>query len=179
MLPLHRLAQSQSPPISKSEKFVWWLKSRPATRILSALLVLLVIVFWISPPFPHYQSSPLSDILKRPPASADHPQDTTDTAPTPKIPPSVWHERADAVKDSFIHGYHGYEAAAFGQDELLPVTNKSITNFNGWGVTIVDSMSTMLLMGLKDEFKRATAHVAKIPIKNHVRSIIFSQGTVL
>lgn len=28
-------------------------------------------------------------------------------------------------------------------------------SFNGWGVTVVDSLDTMLLMGLKDEYSRA------------------------
>ncbi|KAF9516571.1 glycoside hydrolase family 47 protein [Hydnum rufescens UP504] len=164
MLPLHRLAQSQSAPTSKYEKFASWLRSRLATRILSVALIVLFLLFWLFPPFPRYDSVPLSEIFKRPSAGAHYAQDSTE-APPSRVPAAVWHSRAQSVKESFIHAYHGYEAAAFGWDELLPVTNKSTTNFNGWGVTIVDSLSTMLLMDLKDEYTRALAHVSKIAIK--------------
>ena len=34
-------------------------------------------------------------------------------------------------------------------------------SFNGWGVTMVDSLSTMLLMGLDDEFARALPIIEK------------------
>ncbi|KAJ3516943.1 hypothetical protein NLJ89_g816 [Agrocybe chaxingu] len=45
--------------------------------------------------------------------------------------------RAEAVKAAFLHAYHGYE------------------DLNGWGLTAFDSLDTMLLMGLKEEFARA------------------------
>ena len=37
-----------------------------------------------------------------------------------------------------------------------------IDSFNGWGVTIIDSLDTMLIMGLSDEFRRGVAFAAKI-----------------
>ncbi|KAH7930222.1 glycoside hydrolase family 47 protein [Leucogyrophana mollusca] len=67
----------------------------------------------------------------------------------------VWSDRALQVKNAFLHAYHGYERYAFPHDELKPLTNESINNFNGWGVTAVDSLDTMLLMGLQEEYKRA------------------------
>jgi len=67
----------------------------------------------------------------------------------------VWTQRAHAVKDAFLHAYRGYEKHAFPHDELKPVSNGSIDNFNGWGVTIIDSLDTMVLMGLTDEIQRA------------------------
>ena len=36
-----------------------------------------------------------------------------------------WVARANAVKRAFVHAYHGYEAHAFPEDELLPLTNSS------------------------------------------------------
>ena len=36
-----------------------------------------------------------------------------------------WAARANAVKQAFVHAYHGYEAYAFPGDELLPLTNSS------------------------------------------------------
>ena len=50
-------------------------------------------------------------------------------------------------------------------------------SFNGWGLTIVDSLDTMWLMGLYDEFDAALAIVANMtfsmepvrkPILSHV-----------
>ncbi|KAH0835805.1 glycoside hydrolase [Lanmaoa asiatica] len=79
----------------------------------------------------------------------------------PPETPQIWAERAAQVKEAFRHAYRGYEQHAFPHDELLPVSNKSIDNFNGWGVTPIDSLDTMLLMGLEDEYTRA------LPIIGH------------
>ncbi|KIJ59230.1 glycoside hydrolase family 47 protein [Hydnomerulius pinastri MD-312] len=73
----------------------------------------------------------------------------------PPETPEIWAHRAAQVKNAFLHAYHGYERLAFPHDELRPISNGSINNFNGWGVTAVDSLDTMLLMGLEDEYKRA------------------------
>ncbi|PFH51966.1 glycoside hydrolase family 47 protein [Amanita thiersii Skay4041] len=70
-------------------------------------------------------------------------------------PPHVWANRATQVKQAFLHAYHGYEAYAAPFDELRPLSNSKINNFNGWGVTAFDSLDTMLLMGLQDEYSRA------------------------
>ncbi|KZV66310.1 glycoside hydrolase family 47 protein [Peniophora sp. CONT] len=44
-------------------------------------------------------------------------------------------------------------------DELLPVSRGHIDNFNGWGVTLHDSLDTMLLMNLTDIYRRAYEQV--------------------
>ncbi|KAG8710864.1 hypothetical protein FRC11_004037, partial [Ceratobasidium sp. 423] len=64
-------------------------------------------------------------------------------------------ERAEAVRKAFRHAYNGYILAASNYDELLPTSNGSINNFNGWGVSVIDSISTMQLMGLKPEYDGA------------------------
>ncbi|KAJ8508001.1 hypothetical protein ONZ45_g9682 [Pleurotus djamor] len=69
----------------------------------------------------------------------------------------VWDARALKVREAFQHAYHGYEKYALPHDELKPVSNERIDNFNGWGVTLYDSLDTMLLMNLTDEFERAVA----------------------
>ncbi|KAF8330916.1 glycoside hydrolase [Cantharellus anzutake] len=73
-------------------------------------------------------------------------------------------------KDAFLFAWHGYGNAAFGYDELLPTSNGSIQNFNGWGVMLHDFLKTMLLMRLKnsEEYKHAMEHVAKQTFKDHV-----------
>ncbi|KAG9037107.1 hypothetical protein FS837_001501, partial [Tulasnella sp. UAMH 9824] len=74
----------------------------------------------------------------------------------------TWPGRAERVKQAFLSSYHAYEESAFGQDELSPVSKKGSNNFNGWGVSIIDSMDTILLMELKPEYKRALEHVTKL-----------------
>lgn len=95
------------------------------------------------------------------------------------VPPDVWEERAEQVRRAFIHAYHGYERYAAPSDELKPKSNgkvdkcvlreltvcilylTSIYSFNGWGVTVFDSLDTMLLMDLQDEFQRALPMVQR------------------
>ncbi|KAF7977590.1 hypothetical protein HWV62_3186 [Athelia sp. TMB] len=72
-----------------------------------------------------------------------------------------WHNRAEQVKAAFVHTWRGYEEQAWGYDEIKPVTGVPVTNFNGWGVSIVDAMDTIFIMNLHDEFKRALSFVEK------------------
>ena len=44
---------------------------------------------------------------------------------------------------------------------MPPSLTSCVPSFNGWGVTPVDSLDTMLLMGLEDEFTRA------LPVISH------------
>ncbi|EIE24199.1 glycoside hydrolase [Coccomyxa subellipsoidea C-169] len=53
------------------------------------------------------------------------------------------------------HSWAGYAQHAWGFDELMPLTQNGKNSFGGLGATIVDSLDTLWLMGLKDEFKAA------------------------
>ena len=64
-------------------------------------------------------------------------------------------ERQQAVVDMFKHAWKAYKQYAWGKDELRPMTKRSSTWFN-LGLTIVDSLDTIYLMNLKDEFNEAT-----------------------
>lgn len=68
--------------------------------------------------------------------------------------------RAEEVKMAFRRGYGQYLRHSYPRDELRPLSNESIDNFNGWGVTVVDSIDTMFLMGLTEEYEHARSHVA-------------------
>jgi mannosyl-oligosaccharide alpha-1,2-mannosidase len=70
--------------------------------------------------------------------------------------------RASAVKDAFLHAYGGYKKHAWAKDELAPVTGSFKTPFCGWAATLVDSLDTMLIMNLQDEFQEALEEVGKI-----------------
>jgi mannosyl-oligosaccharide alpha-1,2-mannosidase len=63
-------------------------------------------------------------------------------------------ERREAVKEAFLHGWKGYKTYAFGHDELKPISNQIHNPFGGFGATMIDSLSTMLVMELFDEFEQ-------------------------
>lgn len=56
--------------------------------------------------------------------------------------------RQKAVVDEFLHAWNGYRKYAWAHDELKPVT-KGWIDWMGVGLTIIDSLDTMYIMGLK------------------------------
>lgn len=68
-------------------------------------------------------------------------------------------ERREAVVDAFRHAWKGYKAYAWGHDHLRPMSRTGHTWF-GLGLTIVDGMDTMYLMGLHEELAAARDWVA-------------------
>ena len=69
--------------------------------------------------------------------------------------------RAEAVKEAMKHVWSNYEKLAWGMDELKPVSGRGDNNWAGLGMTIVDSLDTLWIMGLMDEFNRAKEWVAQ------------------
>ena len=63
-------------------------------------------------------------------------------------------DRQKAVVDAFKHAWMAYKMFAWGKDELKPVSKSNDEWFN-LGLTLVDSLDTMWLMGLEDEFNEA------------------------
>ncbi|KAI8627724.1 glycoside hydrolase family 47 protein [Xylariaceae sp. FL1651] len=63
--------------------------------------------------------------------------------------------RLAAVKDSFVHSWEGYKKHAWGHDEIKPVSGEFQDPFGGWAATLVDSLDTLWLVGMKDEFEHA------------------------
>ncbi|KAF8934579.1 mannosyl-oligosaccharide alpha-1,2-mannosidase [Dissophora ornata] len=74
--------------------------------------------------------------------------------------PELWDERKDRVKAAFKDAWGAYRRDAWGKDEYHPISKQG-TNMirNGQGFTIVDSLDTILLMGLTEEFEEAKAWV--------------------
>ena len=70
--------------------------------------------------------------------------------------------RRDWVRRAFLHAWTGYKAKAWGHDEVKPLTGKYSNSFNAWGATIVDSLSTLLIMNLTEEYRLARTHVRQI-----------------
>lgn len=74
----------------------------------------------------------------------------------------VREQRRDAVRDAFLHSWKGYKERAWGRDEVGPVDGNANNNYGGWGATLVDSLDTLWIMGLKTEFEEAVAAVGRI-----------------
>ena len=68
-------------------------------------------------------------------------------------------EQQTAIVEAFRHAWKAYKKYAWGADALRPLS-KSGEKWLGLGVTIVDSLDTMWLMGLQAEFDEAKAWVA-------------------
>ncbi|EOD10148.1 hypothetical protein EMIHUDRAFT_64898 [Emiliania huxleyi CCMP1516] len=67
-------------------------------------------------------------------------------------------ERQNATRSAFLHAWRSYATYAWGQDEVNPVSRLAVSSF-GMGLTLVDSLDTMHLMGLSEEFAAAVAWV--------------------
>ncbi|KAG6896909.1 hypothetical protein C0992_005311 [Termitomyces sp. T32_za158] len=74
--------------------------------------------------------------------------------PDLQLPPDAAVHQA-AVTKIFTDSFSAYEKFAFGHDDLSPLTQSFSDGRNGWGASIVDAMSTMVIMGLDDLFQEA------------------------
>ncbi|KAI6093079.1 glycoside hydrolase family 47 protein [Hypoxylon rubiginosum] len=63
--------------------------------------------------------------------------------------------RLAAVEDSFKHSWNGYKKYAWGHDEIKPVTGTYKDPFGGWAATLVDSLDSLWLIGMKEDFELA------------------------
>lgn len=68
-------------------------------------------------------------------------------------------KRQDAVVDAFKFAWEAYKKYAWGHDEFHPIT-RTHSEWFGVGLTIVDSLDTLVIMGLKPEFDDAREWVA-------------------
>jgi mannosyl-oligosaccharide alpha-1,2-mannosidase len=70
-----------------------------------------------------------------------------------------WQPMSEEVRDAFLHAWRGYRKYAWGKDELQPLSKSGRDSFGGIGMTILDSLTTLWLMGLRTEFDEATKFV--------------------
>ena len=57
--------------------------------------------------------------------------------------------RSSAVKAAMQHCWKNYKLRAFGADEIKPVSGMRNENWGGMGMTLLDSLDTLWLMGMK------------------------------
>ncbi|KAJ8905453.1 hypothetical protein NDN08_001960 [Rhodosorus marinus] len=68
--------------------------------------------------------------------------------------------RRGAVVNATIHAWDSYKRYAWGLDELKPVSRSGVNTFSGMGITILDSLDTLYMMGLESRFEEAREWVA-------------------
>lgn len=79
--------------------------------------------------------------------------------------------RAAAVKQEYQNVWGEYAKFAFGEDDLLPLTQSGEDDIFGWGATIVDGIDTAVVMGLTDIVKQQLAWIASVDF-NRSESIV-------
>ncbi|WP_194818389.1 glycoside hydrolase family 47 protein [Nocardia sp. XZ_19_385] len=65
---------------------------------------------------------------------------------------------AQELRDEFVHGWAGYKAAAWGYDEVRPISaghNDFFASGHTFGLSIVEALDTLWLMELDDEVRVA------------------------
>ena len=83
------------------------------------------------------------------------------------------------IKKTFEFSWAGYKKNAWMHDELSPVSGQFRDPFCGWAATLVDSLDTLWIMGLKSEFEEATKAVAEIDFTTSIRNDIPLFETVI
>jgi len=86
-------------------------------------------------------------------------------------------EKQQAVREAFLFAWNGYKDKAWGRDELHPLDGSS-SNWIGMGLTIVDSLDTMWIMGLHEEFAKAKEWIASALNFNIHREISLFETTI-
>ncbi|KAL5440232.1 hypothetical protein PMIN07_005099 [Paraphaeosphaeria minitans] len=101
---------------------------------------------------------------------------------TPKLPPPapkrprIQHEfrpespgvaaeqerRRQEVLRVFKKAWTSYKSKAWMKDALKPLSGSFVDQFSGWAATLVDSLDTLWMMGLRDDFYNAVEAVATI-----------------
>ncbi|KAF2996672.1 hypothetical protein E8E13_004192 [Curvularia kusanoi] len=84
-----------------------------------------------------------------------------------------------AVRNEFIRTWKSYRAYAWAEDELKPITGAGLESFGGWGATLVDSLDTLWIMGLKEEFYEGVQAVAAIDFgKSNMKTVSVFETTI-
>ncbi|KAI9666198.1 MAG: hypothetical protein M1821_004133 [Bathelium mastoideum] len=116
------------------------------------------------------------------------PVSTTSQLPTgtPKAVPSIQfafkaekesvkgdrEKKRQIIEKSFLKSWNSYKQYAWMHDELSPVSGSFRDPFAGWGATLVDTLDTLWMMGLKEEFEDGVKAVEKIDFTTSPRQDI-------
>ncbi|KAH7121031.1 mannosyl-oligosaccharide alpha-1,2-mannosidase-like protein [Dendryphion nanum] len=71
-------------------------------------------------------------------------------------------EKAAKVRDAMKYTFWKYRQNAWGFDDIKPVSGGNESSRNGWGAFIVDSSTTLAVMGLWEELALSVQHIVSI-----------------
>jgi mannosyl-oligosaccharide alpha-1,2-mannosidase len=86
-------------------------------------------------------------------------------------------EKQKAIVEAFRYAWKAYKKDAWGMDELKPLSHTGSTWFD-LGLTLIDSLDTMWLMGLTDEFNEARDWVANTMVIAKDRDVNVFETTI-
>lgn len=90
------------------------------------------------------------------------------TAEMQALSDKLGHERKAKIKDGMKFAWSNYKQYAWGRDELKPVSGTGSDPWGNMGMTLLDSLDTLYLMGMREEFEEAREWVE--------RSLTFSRA---
>ena len=83
-------------------------------------------------------------------------------------------ERMARVREAMRDAFEKYETYAMGFDELQPQTKRGKNAFGGLGATVIDSLDTLWIMGLSDQYAKARNWVAqKLHFEKNYEASVF------
>ena len=167
LLPFHRLSFSNNDLFSSFTNRPSFLQNKLIFRWI-ALACVTIAFIWVA----NSALAPRLELPLNPPLQ-----------PT-KEEQAVWELRKNEVRNAFKHAWSGYKTIAYPDDELCPISGRTSNKlspsfffsfflsidfyfiykkrFNGWGVTLFDSLSTMWIMDLREEFEEAVDSIRDI-----------------
>ncbi|KAF2651923.1 glycoside hydrolase family 47 protein [Lophiostoma macrostomum CBS 122681] len=109
---------------------------------------------------------------KLPPPVTTRPRIQHDFSKDSRARSSVQEQRRREVKRVFEKNWASYKAHAWMKDALKPISARPVDQFSGWAATLVDSLDTLWMMGMRDEFYEAVAAVATIDFGNSTSATV-------
>ncbi|PHH82935.1 hypothetical protein CDD82_4258 [Ophiocordyceps australis] len=83
--------------------------------------------------------------------------------------PEEYPQRAAAIVEAFNHSWTGYYRHAFPHDTLRPLSNGFEDDRAAWGVTVVDALSTAIVMQNPTIVNQMLDHIAKVDFSTTAR----------
>ncbi|KAK8256698.1 glycosyl hydrolase family 47 protein [Phyllosticta capitalensis] len=81
-------------------------------------------------------------------------------------------KRRAEVKRTFERAWHAYKEKAWLGDELTPVSGNPRKTKGGWAANLIESLDTLWIMGLKDEFEMAVQAAIRIDFQFFTAEVI-------
>jgi mannosyl-oligosaccharide alpha-1,2-mannosidase len=75
---------------------------------------------------------------------------------------AIQEQRRLEVKKVLEKSWASYRSKAWMKDALKPISGNYVDQFSGWAATLVDSLDTLWMMGMREEFYEAVEAVATI-----------------